>query len=82
MLKYKKGGFPADGNLFICTSEKEIELVGTLGGKGTPHTSEQISKTIAESIREAVEKEVGKHGKENTFSESVCEVVKCAYKRA
>lgn len=57
MNKYKKGGFPSDGNLFTRTFKKEIELVGTLDGKGVPHTSEQVSEFIAKAVREAIEKE-------------------------
>lgn len=59
MKKYRKGGIVGNDTFFICTSEKETELVGTLGEKCIPHTSEQVSKIIAESIKEAVEKEVG-----------------------
>lgn len=57
MKKYKKGGFPDNGDLFIRTSKKEIELVGTLDIKGVPHTSEQIPESIAKAVREAIEKE-------------------------
>lgn len=59
MAEMQKGGIPDDENFFICTSEKEIELVGTLDIKGAPHTSEQIPEIIAEAVNEAIQKEVG-----------------------
>lgn len=59
MKKYEKGGIPDDEDFFICKSEKEIELVGTLDNKGVPHTSNQVSECIAKAVRMAIEKEVG-----------------------
>lgn len=70
MKRYKKGGLPVNEDFFVCTSEKEIELVGTLDGKCVPHTSEQISENIAKAVREAIEKECEKYGKTNLFGNS------------
>lgn len=59
MQKYEKGGVPVNENLFVCTSEKEIELAGTLDSKGVPHTSNKIPESIAKAVRPAIEKEFG-----------------------
>lgn len=59
MKKFEKGGTLFGKDFFVCTSEKEIELVGTLDSKGALHASNQVPECIAKAVRIDIKKEVG-----------------------
>lgn len=52
--KFAKGKFPKGDSIFICTSEKNPELIGKLDGKNISCQPNKIIDSIAKAVSEVI----------------------------